>query len=447
MIFWGIYLLKVNVALTVFYLIYRYFFKNDTFLGLKRCLLLLAYLIAFLYPLVDLSTWLAGREFISGLFRFYTAAVTTSIHSQGEWMLVTEELVHTEEKTGGAALLPVMAGFLYLAGVAALGIRCMYELAGVIRLSIVSRRIRIHGRRVCLSSRKDESFSFFNLIFLYPDDRFPEENEKILLHEEAHVRQFHSLDVIIAELTAIVCWLNPFVWLMKREMMLNHEFLADRAVLKAGIDKKAYQYCLVGYRSSHKAIANLYNHFSVLLLKKRIMMLNKKRTQRTGQWKYLLLVPVTAALLLAGNVDAAARLSAQAHDDTGVTASDSRQQTPQKKEKESPVYTLVDQMPVFPGDKGDYKVLSKYINDRLKYPEEAVANKTEGRVAVSFIVNEDGSVSDGKVLRSVSPELDQEALRVIGLLPDFTPGKLKGKAVRVLCSISVVFKLPESDSK
>lgn len=113
---------------------------------------------------------------------------------------------------------------------------------------------------------KDKSgpFSFFNWIFLNPDNVKEEEISEILTHEMAHVRQRHSIDVIISELVNICCWINPFAWLMKREVRLNLEFLADRRVMDAGFATKSYQYHLLGLTYSHKY--GLSNNFNFLTL-------------------------------------------------------------------------------------------------------------------------------------------------------------------------------------
>ncbi|EKJ92056.1 Gram-negative bacterial TonB protein C-terminal [Bacteroides finegoldii] len=103
-----------------------------------------------------------------------------------------------------------------------------------------------------------------------------------------------------------------------------------------------------------------------------------------------------------------------------------------------PIYNVIDQMPEFPG--GMDKLL-QFINDNMKYPTKAQTEGIQGRVAVQFIVDENGYIIEPNIVRSVEPSLDNEALRLIKMLPQWKPGTLKGKAVKVKYTVPVAFKL------
>lgn len=215
----------------------------------------------------------------------------------------------------------------------------------------------------------------------------------------------------------------------------------------AGYNKKEYQYHLIGLEHPDMAIAKLYNNFSVLPLKKRITMLNKKRTGRVGKVKYLTLLPLAAGLLLLNNIDAMARIMnrqatvpAPAQQTEVVSAPET---TPAEvavplPPQDDKVYEVVEVMPEFPGGQNE---LLKYLARNIKYPEESVKNKEEGRVSLTFIVNKDGSISDVKVVRNATPALDAEAIRIVKSMPNWTPGKEKGKDVRVAYTVPVTFRL------
>ena len=100
--------------------------------------------------------------------------------------------------------------------------------------------------------------------------------------------------------------------------------------------------------------------------------------------------------------------------------------------------SVVEQMPMFPGGPD---AMMQYFQDNIVYPEEAIANSTEGRVVCKFVVKADGSIADAEVLRGVDPLLDAEAVRVIEAMPKWTPGKVKGEAVDAYLSVPVVFRL------
>ena len=123
------------------------------------------------------------------------------------------------------------------------------------------------------------TFSFFHWIFIHPESHTESEISEIITHEETHARQYHSADVLVSEIMCTFCWFNPFVWLMKREVRGNLEYMADHRVLETGHDSKSYQYHLLGL-AHHKAAANLSNSFNVLPLKNRIKMMNKRRTKK-----------------------------------------------------------------------------------------------------------------------------------------------------------------------
>lgn len=110
----------------------------------------------------------------------------------------------------------------------------------------------------------------------------------------------------------------------------------------------------------------------------------------------------------------------------------------EEEESAQQIFTVVEEMPKFPG--GDAELL-KFIAKSIKYPVIAQENGIQGRVICSFVVNRDGSVVDAEVLRGVDPSLDKEALRVIGTMPKWTPGKQRGKPVRVKYTVPITFRL------
>lgn len=434
------YFLKVNLALAILYICYRLLFRNDTFFRLRRAVLLSVYLIAFLYPLLDISIWLSTRESVTEIVNYYStilplktvvAADDTPLSTETDWLTIAESYM----------LL------IYLAGITLLFLRCIIELFTVIRLRLRSPKQLINGTTIYVLPTQEEPYSFFGWIFASPESHTPPALEEILVHEKTHVRQLHSIDIVLGEIVCILCWINPFAWLLKKEISSNHEYLADEQVMLAGYNKKEYQYHLIGLEHPEMAIAKLYNNFSVLPLKKRITMLNKKRTGRVGKVKYLTLLPLAAGLLLLNNIDAMARIVsrqttvpvpaektmiAPAPEAVSVEVA-----TPLPPDDDK-VYEVVEVMPEYPGGQGE---LLKFLARNIKYPEESVKNKEEGRVQIAFIVNKDGSISDVKVLKNATPLLDAEAIRITKSMPNWTPGKDKGKVVRVAYTVPVTFRL------
>ncbi|WP_075558850.1 M56 family metallopeptidase [Parabacteroides timonensis] len=433
------YFLKVNLALAILYICYRLLFRDDTFFRLRRGVLLSVYLIAFLYPLLDISIWLSSRESMAEIVNYYSTILPQKTAAITEDMPLLAE--SNRQMMIGSALLLV-----YLIGVCLLFFRCIVELVMVVRRRFRSPEQKINGTTIHILPTGEEPYSFFGWIFASPDSHTPQALEEILVHEKTHVRQLHSADVVLAELVCILYWINPFAWLLKKEISSNHEYLADEQVMLAGYNKKEYQYHLIGLEHPDMAIAKLYNNFSVLPLKKRITMLNKKRTGRVGKVKYLTLLPLAAGLLLLNNIDAMARImNRQATVPVPVQQTEvvpAPETAPVEiaaplPPEDDKVYQVVEVMPEFPG--GETELL-KYMARNVKYPAESVKNKEEGRVSLSFIINKDGSLSDIKVVKSLTPLLDAEAIRVVKDMPNWTPGKVKGKVVRVAYTVPIFFK-------
>lgn len=269
-------------------------------------------------------------------------------------------------------------------------------------------------------------------------------SSEILVHEKTHMQELHSIDILVAQVVIILCWFNPFAWLIRSEMRLNHEYLADKRVVIYGNDKKTYQYHLLGLEHTSLAAANLYNNFSVLPLKKRIKMLNRKRTRSIMRSKYLMFFPVIALLMFFGNCTNKATTE-QSHNyiDDITTDVESLKAAPVVDTEASingldTVYTMVEVMPEFPDG---VKALIKYLSENMKYPADAEVSRTQGRVIAQFIVNKDGSICDVKIVRGVYESLDNEALRLIKDMPKWKPGMEKGEVVRVKYTVPVVFRL------
>lgn len=289
-----VYFLKINVAIALFYAFYRLFFYKDTFFVWRRTALLCFFAVSAVVPLFNIQTWVERQEPMVAVADLYATVVLPEI----------TPTVQTE--TDGKLLMADGIGMAYWAVAVLLAVRCLVQLAGIVRLARRCPTQKIDGTTVHLLPRPEGPFSFFHWIFVCPGTHTAEELHEILTHECTHARQWHSIDVLIGELACIVCWFNPFAWLLKREIRTNLEYLADEKVLETGHDSRTYQYHLLGL-SHHKAAATIYNSFNVLPLKKRIMMMNKRRTRAIGRTKYLMFLPLAALLMIVSNIEAVAR--------------------------------------------------------------------------------------------------------------------------------------------
>lgn len=423
-----LYLLQVNVGLILFYALYKLVCTRDTFFRSRRFILIVSLVLPFILPFIDVREWLESRDRMIMLTHFDYSAVLPEI-------VVGSEAAETGNRV---FVLSEWIGYLYLAGVVVLLVRLAVQAFSLYRLIVRMPEKEINGVRIKCLNDPSGPFSFFGWIFMNPAAVKEDEISEILTHEMAHVKQHHSVDVLLAEMVSICCWMNPFAWLLKREVRLNLEFLADRKVMEAGFATKSYQYHLLGLAYNHKY--GLSNNFNFSHLKQRIIMMNKKKSNATGHIKYALFVLPAFALLVAGNISCSqdASQTEDAKEEVVAPVSPEAKEAPADSTAKEEVFMVAEQMPEFPGG---MKELLKFLQNNLKYPENAMKNNVQGRVIVQFVVEKDGTLTEFKVARSVDPDLDAEALRVLQTMPKWKPGMQRGKIVRVKFTVPVSFKL------
>ena len=417
-----LYLLQVNLGLVLFYALYKLVCTRDTFFRSRRFILLLALVLPFVLPLVDVREWLESRDSLIMLTHLDYSVVLPEIVVGSE----------AAEAGNGVWVLSDWVKYLYLAGVLVLSVRFLVQACSLWRLILRTPEKTINGVRVKCLNGSSGPFSFFGWIFLNPATVKEDELDEILTHEMAHVRQRHSVDVLLAEMVSICCWMNPFAWLLKREVRLNLEFLADKRVMEAGFATKSYQYHLLGLAYSHKY--GLSNNFNFSHLKKRIIMMNKKKSNGTGRIKYALFMLPAFAL----NISCSQGTSEKQDAKEESVAPDSVVAVPTDSVAKDEVFMVAEQMPEYPGG---MKELFKFLQDNVKYPESAMKKNVQGRVIVQFVVEKDGTPTEFNVVRSVDPDLDAEALRVMKAMSKWKPGMQKGEPVRVKYTVPVSFQL------
>ena len=429
----AIYLIKINVALVLLYGFYRLTVSRDTFFGLRRLTLWLIYAVALMVPALNLEYWVRDTPTMESMANvyadtFYPVVVVKAQASSITWM-------------------DMLLG-IYWVGVAVLSLRLVWQLFSIIRLAVISRKQEVEGITVHLLKGEGSPFSFFRWVFMYPSTLEGKQLHEVMVHECTHVSGLHSLDTLFSELFSIACWFNPFAWLMKQEVRMNLEYLADESVLSDGNARKSYQYHLLGlaYRQPNES-TKIANNFNLLPLKKRIKMMNKRRTSEIGKAKYLLFAPLAGVLLMVSNIESVAREIGEQIPEVAEVQQKAEQAAEEKVKTKPQTDTtkkkktwdcMPETMPQFPGGQG---VLMKYLAANIKYPASAVKAKKQGRVIVTFIVQKDGSITHAKIAKSIDPELDAEALRIVKGMPKWTPGTQNGKPVSVRYMVPVKFSL------
>jgi len=415
------YLLKATLLLAVFDAFFLLVMRRDGHFRFNRITLLAGSAVCLLLPLIRFrvnrptlySEWLEPVVVAAG-----QGAEPSAAGAAGGVPLSWQAVV----------LLLYLAGVLVTLG---LYIRSYGSMFRLLRRTPGERR---DGYTLHLVPREAPSFSWLRHIVLGRNDyeRYP----AILTHERAHVRYGHSVDLLLSSALTVLQWFNPLVWICRGELKLLHEYEADDFVLNQGIDATQYQLLLVKKAVGEKRflLANGFNHAQ---LKNRITMM---QTPTKAAWKklfLLLLLPLLAGttLLLAERVTPVADVTPLAEEPV-VAPSEVLPEPP----PEEPVkYSLLEAKPRF--QDGDVGQFSYWVNQNLKYPQEAVKDSLQGRVTLQFTIEKDGSVTDVRVLRGCAPILDEEAVRVVSQSPKWTPGYVKGEPVRVVFNFPVVFQL------
>ena len=541
-----VYILKSSLCLALFYLFYRLLLSKETFHRFNRIALLGVMLISCLLPLVRVTVDRA-------------TVVNTSVMLVEEDMLMYPWEMQTVVQEEAAFPWREWLVAVYLLGIFFFLLRNLWSLVRMLYL-IRHSRCRQMENGICLVIHQAgfAPFSWMKYIVISQTD-LDENGTDILIHEEAHIRNRHSWDLLLVELCVWLQWFNPAAWLLKQELQNVHEYEADEAVLRQGIDAKRYQMLLIKKAVGARlySIANSFNHSS---LKKRITMMIRKKSNPWARAKYLYVLPLAAVTVAAfarpeisepldeissvkvndlsaitgknspENLSVAATSAADVTlkmkvtdqsgspivgasvlivNSTSGTLTDSEgnftlkvgddqrisvsyigmksvelsvkeclekqikevrltsdadsgpqltvvsqssesasQKAPQHNTTSEPqnteeVFMVVENMPEFPGG---LNACLKFLADHVAYPKEAAEKKIQGRVIVQFVVMKDGSIANARVIRSVDPLLDAEALRVIGLMPKWKPGTQRGQAVNVKFTMPITFRLDKDST-
>lgn len=418
------YLIKASISLALFYGLYMLFLKKDTFFKIRRAYFLFTIIFSLVFPVFIIEMPVPQQEeAVAPAYMYWLSEIevgdviveTTPLSTFNIWHLLS--------------LITISVSVFLIS-------RLVVQLFSVIRLKSKNKSRKVSLFHIVELKNKEVSpFSFFNWIFVNVDLQEEGKLNEIIAHEEVHARQFHSIDVILFEVLCVCFWWNPFAWLLRNEMRINLEYLADQGVLELGINMKEYQYILLQTTNKNTGIP-MINNFNVSQLKKRITMMNKERTSIYRIARYLLALPLMAMLLLGNSVQASSDIKSLVTDE--LYNEISPEYTDEKTFQDGKPIAVAEQMPKYPGGE---EAMKKFIGDSLRYPAKAHKDGVQGPVALRFVISKTGKIKDATVTRGISPECDAEALRVVNAMPDWIPGKQKGEVVDVYFILPIVFRL------
>ncbi|MEZ4941496.1 MAG: M56 family metallopeptidase [Saprospiraceae bacterium] len=395
------YLLQVSLFWGVFALLYNLLLRRETFFRANRFYLLGALVGGLFLPLTYRLAPAFGMH--PDTLPVYLPEFTVVLHQ-------------IEQSTSNWSGLPYLV-WIYGLGSALAALRMLW---GIFRLSRLIRQSPARQLSAgCVLLRAPGAvvpFSFFHWIFVPTGFDEQGEDRNMLMHELAHVRAWHSVDVLLLEILCIGFWFHPLAHWYRRSLRAVHEYQADAA---ASVQTTRRQYSLLLLRQTQPQLAMRFaNHFFQSPLKQRLLMLNRKHSPLVRSWKFGLVLPI--GLVFWG-------ISQQQFSAGALATMQARGQEP------------ADTAPQFPGG---MPALVNYLTAAIKYPEAAKRENAEGRVTLKIELDKTGAVSHVEVVPPVPREdMAVEAIRVARQMPNWQPARKEGKPVPGKMQLPIRFKL------
>ncbi|MEE1943669.1 M56 family metallopeptidase [Pedobacter sp. KR3-3] len=275
---WLYYLLEANLYLIIFYGFYRLLLQNQTFYNSNRYYLLASSFTAFALPILQIG-------YLRPSLPYEEVAIVQDVN------LVALQPVAKLEPT---FQLTDYFYIFYIGIAICFAFKLLLAILKILKLSINAKKHYNKSFTIVELKDEKEAFSFFNLLFIHPQMA---EKQVVLKHELVHIKQKHTLDVLFFELLQIVCWFNPIIYFIKKDIKLLHEYIADE--LSTTNNQQKHDYVMFLIENSFGIVPQKLTNqiFNQSILKRRINMLNKKRTTSWARLKLLLALPLGGAML------------------------------------------------------------------------------------------------------------------------------------------------------
>ncbi len=295
------YILYAAIILTACFIFYKVLLQKETFFHLNRMILLACMMLAFALPLIKIPAQLSLRKTAAPAVATLPAVGTT----------IQESIIQSvKQKQHAAVAQPVInnsainmdnavkwLGYLYWFGVIVFGINFLMQAIILLRKAYSFPVIKDGRFRIVEITGDKAPCSFANNIFINPEKYDWETYNQVLLHEKIHIEQRHTLDLMLAEIVIIFQWFNPFAWAWRKELENNLEYYTDENLLRHNsVEKENYQVSLVKVAAPHFPLS-LTTNYNQSMLKKRLVMMNAKKSSVHTIWKYFFLAPLMIVLV------------------------------------------------------------------------------------------------------------------------------------------------------
>jgi TonB family protein len=409
-----LYVIKSTIYLSVFYAIFMPFMKKTTFFRFNRVVFMTSSALCFILPAIEISP---------AMFADIRMPITAIEEALAPTQSIAIEGITIGPDSSNIWLIIVCV--LYLTGIVATLTSNIVAYIRLFRLLNTGQTEWIDGIKVKKADVDMPSFSWGRYIVISRSDV----GSAVFMHEKMHIKCRHSMDLMLHSLITTIHWFNPLVWIAHKELKTLHEYEADELTLKTGINPEQYQILLVKKAVDARQF-RMANGFYHSKLKNRIIMINKKKTNRLMRLAYIICIPAIIGAMCCcsqrkgNNAQTGTPAATEAAAETVATVS----------------YSEIFEKPTFNG--GDANSFAQWVYGQIKYPQQCIDEQIQGRVVLQFTINATGQVCDVNVLRGVNPAIDEEAVRAVKASPAWAPGKTEdGKAVPVTFTFPIVFAL------
>ncbi|WP_339751598.1 M56 family metallopeptidase [Algoriphagus aquimarinus] len=417
-----IYLLEASICVAITELFYRIVLSELTFFTLNRVILIGMLMLSFIIPMLS---------FKLGITSLGTGEITLP-----EFLVGKEVAQEAVSFTWQEILF-----YTYLAGVVVMTVHLILGFFTSQRLLGKSKLMRYQDYWIAVHPKFIPA-SFFSYILLPDFNPDRSEQRQIVLHESVHVRLKHSWDLLLIQFAKIIFWFNPLIYQFERSLREVHEYQADQGVTST-YSKREYSGLLLQMITGGQGW-HFMNNFNQFQTKKRIIMMSKPQSQKREMRRFLLAIPVLAALFFVFSCEITPEEDIEGPTMNGVKEvvkigpSDITARVMENGKDGEPIYDVVEKQPDPVGGMAGWNA---YLSETLTYPAQARTLGIEGTVILVFTVNSDGSLSDVEVLRGIGGGADEEAVRAIENAPNWTPGSQKGVSVNSRMRLPIRFKL------
>jgi len=466
-------LLQILVFQILFLAVYDLFLKKETFFTLNRIYLLVTPILGFALPFISIDFI---QQNIPQNYIFQLPAV------------VIGDGVSEITSSRNNSWVPNFTD-LWILGMGVSTLIFCFKLFKLTKQKLSGKTEKFSDFKLVTLPNTSLAFSFFNTIFL-GENISEEKKASVIAHEKIHIEERHSLDLLFFEMFRIVFWFNPLIYLFQNKITTLHEFIADAKVAIQN-DKKQYYQRLLSEVFQTEKISFINTFFKQSLIKKRIAMLQKSKSTKSAQFKYLLLLPVIFGML----IYTACSDEPRAEEPQNVSNSDSEimakinelseaimkkgTMTPEEEKAlklltteaqpgdkvystvqefldetkgegdVSVAFSEIDKVPTYPGCTGNNEDLKKCFSERISAFVGENFNTKLGhdlgltgrqRIIVQFKIDKSGIIIRATA-EAAKPELEAEAIRVVSKLPQMQPGEQKGERVGVLYSLPIIFEV------